>query len=379
MTAFELTREQQDLRALVRRIAEENFRARALEWERNDEFPWPNVKMLAAAGVLGISVPEEFGGLGLGWLEAALALEEIGRTCYTTAMAVLGEVGVQTRAIVMYGTEDQKRRILPKVASGESICAICITEPDVGSDVASIGTRADERPDGSYVVNGRKTLISRADVADIFLVYVRYGDRSGAEGIGAVLIEGDRAGLSIGQGFKTLGGERLFEVELAEVHVPRENVLLGPGGMVKMLRAFNGQRCLNASIGLGIAQGALDVAIDYTKTRRQFGRAVADNQGIQWVLADCATDIEAARSLIWRALGAVESGAPGRYESGVAKLFANEMSLRVTDRVMQLFGGHGFLLEMPAERYLRWARYGGLGGGTPHILRNGIARELLTR
>jgi alkylation response protein AidB-like acyl-CoA dehydrogenase len=379
MTAFDLTPEQHELRALVRRIAEENFRARALEWERRDEFPWPNMKLLASAGILGISVPEEYGGLGLGWLEAALVLEEIGRTCYTTAMAVLGEVGVQTRAIVMYGTDEQKRRFLPKVASGESVCAICITEPDVGSDVASITTKATPNGDGSYVVNGRKTLISRADVADIFLVYVRYGDAPGAGGIGAMLVERDRKGLKVGQGFKTLGGERLFEIEFEAVPLPKENVLLGPGGMVKMLRAFNGQRCLNGSIGVGIAQGALDAAIDYTKARMQFGRAVADNQGIQWILADCATDIEAARALIWRGLGMVESGAPGRYESGVAKLFANEMSLRVTDRVMQMFGGHGYLQDMPAERYLRWARYGSLGGGTPHILRNGIARELLRR
>lgn len=379
MTAFDLTPEQQELRALVRRIADENFRDRALEWERRDEFPWPNIKLLADAGVLGISVPEEYGGLGLGWLDAALALEEIGRTCYTTAMAVLGEVGVQTRAIVMYGTEEQKRRFLPKVARGESVCAICITEPDVGSDVGSITTRAMEQPDGSYVVNGRKTLISRADVAEIFLTYVRYGTKPGAPAIGAMIVERERTGLNVGQGFKTLGGERLFEIDFNDVRVPKENVLLGPGGMVKMLQAFNGQRCLNGSIGVGIAQGALDAAIEYTKTRRQFGRAVADNQGIQWILADCATDIEAARALIWRGLGAVESGAPGRYESGVAKLFANEMSLRVTDRVMQLFGGHGYLQDMPPERYLRWARYGSLGGGTPHILRNGIARELLGR
>ena len=379
MTAFDLTPEQRELRALVRRIAEENFRDRALEWERRDEFPWANMKLLADAGVLGVSVPEEYGGLGLGWIEAALVLEEIGRTCYTTAMAVLGEVGVQTRAIVMYGTDEQKRRLLPKVARGESICSICITEPDAGSDVASITTRATEQPGGGFVVKGRKTLISRADVAEIFLVYVRYGATAGAPGIGALIVERGAPGLVVSQGFQTLGGERLFEIEFNDVPVPKENVLVGEGGMVKMLRAFNGQRCLNAAIGVGISQGALDAAVVYTQQRRQFGRAVADNQGIQWVLADCATDIEAARSLIWRALGVVDSGAPGRYESGVAKLFANEMSLRVTDRVMQLFGGHGYLQEMPPERYLRWARYGSLGGGTPHILRNGIARELLGR
>lgn len=379
MSAFDLTPEQKELRALVRRIAEENFRDRALHWERTDEFPWSNMKLLADAGILGISVPEEYGGVGGSWLDAAIVLEEIARTCYTTAMAVLGEVGVQTRAIVMYGTDEQKRRYLPKVARGESVCAICITEPDVGSDVGSITTRAVEQPDGSFVVSGRKMLISRADVAEIFLVYVRYGDIAGAPGIGALIVDRGSPGLRVGQGFKTLGGERLFELEFTDVPVARDNLLLGPGGMVKMLRAFNGQRCLNAAIGVGIAQGSLDAGVAYTRERKQFGRAVAENQGIQWVIADCATEIEAARALIWRALGELDAGAPGRYESGVAKLFANEMSLRVTDRVMQLFGGHGYLQEMPAERYLRWARYGSLGGGTPHILRNGIAREILGR
>lgn len=372
---FELTEEQQHLRELARRVAEE-FRDQAVSWEDGSRFPWENMKRLGETGLLGVAIPEAYGGGGGGWLEAAIVLEEIGRTCYVTAMAALGELGVQTQSIAIYGHEDLKRRYLPPVAAGEMMCSICITEPEAGSDVASMSTTA--HVDGDHVVvTGRKTLISRADVAGVFVVFVRFADDEGDRPIGAVVIDGEVPGIKVGQSFDTLGGDSLHEISFTECRVPAINVLARTNGFRKMMTAFNGQRCLNASISVGIAQGAQDAGVRYASERHQFGRPIARHQGIGWMLADNAIQIEAARLLVQRAAARTTSGFPTRYDAAVAKTYANEMALRVTDSVMQVFGGHGWVKDMPAERYLRWARYGPLGGGTPQIQRNGIIHEIL--
>jgi len=376
---YKLSAEQLAIRELARKISETEFRHRALEWEEKGQFPWANIKVLAESGLLGATIPTEYGGSGGTWLDAAVILEEIARCCYVTAMAALGELGVQSQAIVAFGTEKHKSRYLPKMATGDLICAICITEPDVGSDIRSIKTRAEKTSDG-WVINGEKTLISRADVAGLFIVYVRFPGEVGDEKpIGAVLIERDSAGLSVGQQYQTLGGDALFEVSFLNCHIKDEQILAQEDGFHKMLSAFNGQRCLNASISIGIAQGAQDHALRYAQLRQQGGRPISAYQGIRWMLADNAIQIEAARLLVHRAVALAGGGFPTRYEAAVAKVFANEMALKVTDSVIQIFGGHGWTKEMPAERYVRWARYGPLGGGTPQIQRNGIARDLLAR
>jgi alkylation response protein AidB-like acyl-CoA dehydrogenase len=373
---YELSAEQASIRALARKVAEASFRGRAMEWEENGTFPWPNVKLLAETGLLGATIPTQYGGAGGSWLDAAVILEEIGRCCYVTAMAALGELGVQSQAIAVYGTDYQKNKYLPLVATGALVCAICITEPDVGSDIGSLKTTA-RRSSGGWVINGEKTLISRADVAGLFMVYVRFGEDRSDRAIGAVLIESDSPGLIVGQKFKTLGGDALFEVSFHDCQIDEQQVLVKDDGFRLMLSAFNGQRCLNAAISIGIAQGAHDAAIAYARSRVQGGKPISAYQGIQWMLADNAIQIEAARLLVHRAAALAGSGFPSRYEAAIAKVFANEMALRVTDSAMQIFGGHGWTKEMPAERYVRWARYGPLGGGTPQIQRNGIARHLL--
>ena len=371
--SFELTPSQKAVRDMARKTAETEFRDRALTWERDATFPWRNMRILAERGLLGATIPVEYGGGGGDWLDAAVILEELGRCCYTTAMAALGELGVQTRAIGSYGTEAQKRKYLPKVADGTLICSICITEPDTGSDIKAMTTTATVSGD-DVTISGTKTLISRADVAGLFVVYVRFADTGG---IGAVLVERETPGLSVGPPFATLGREGLYEVRFEDVHVGVDNILVRDDGFRKMLRAFNGQRCLNAAISIGIAQGAQDAAVEHAKTRVQGGRPIGRYQGIGWMLADNAIDIEAARLLVYRAAARAGAGFPSRYEAAIAKTFANEMALRVTDRAMQIFGGHGWAEEVGIERYVRWARYGPLGGGTPQIQRNGIARELL--
>ena len=373
---FALNPVQREVRDLARDTAEREFRDRALDWEHSGEFPWRNIKLLADRGLLGIALPEKYGGGGGSWLHAALVLEEIGRCCYTTAMAALGELGVQTQAILQYGTEAQKEKYLPAVAAGELICAICITEPDSGSDVAAMSTTATQ--DGNDIIlNGRKTLISRANVAGLFLVYTRFADNDEDRPIGAVLVDRDTPGLTVTEKYATLGREGLYGLAFEDCRIPADNILVRGDGFRKMLSAFNGQRCLNASISVGIAQGAQDAALAYAKERVAGGKPLGAHQGIRWILADNAIQIEAARMLVHRAAAQAGDGFPSRYESAVAKTFANEMALKVTDNVMQIFGGHGWIEEMPAERYLRWARYGPLGGGTPHIQRNGISRHLL--
>lgn len=374
--AFSLTDEQHEIRELARRVSQENFLARSLEWEESQEFPWSNVRLLAETGLLGATIPSEYGGSGGSWLEAALILEQVARACYVTAMAALGELGVQTQAIRTYGSEEQKSRFLPKVAAGELVCAVAITEPDAGSDIWAMRTTATD-DGGAVVLNGAKAFCSRADVAGLFVVYVRWSDEPGSRPIGAVLVERGTPGFSVLRGSATLGGERLYDLAFDDCRIPPENVLAREDGFRRMLTAFNGQRCLNASISVGIAQGAQDAAVAYAKERRQGGRLLAEHQGIQWMLADNEIEIQAARQLVWRAAAGGTGGFPSRHEAAIAKVFANEMALRVTDRALQVFGGHGWLRDLPAERYLRWARYGPLGGGTPQIQRNAIARELL--
>jgi alkylation response protein AidB-like acyl-CoA dehydrogenase len=376
---FQLTPDQLDLQRLVREVARNELKPLASRWDRTHEFPWESIRHLARVGVLGLTIPEAYGGLGGSWIEAVLAIEEVARACYQTAMAVLGEVGVQTQAIVHYGSEAQKQRYLPAVARGELMCAICMTEPDAGSDVAAITTRAVEDGHGGYVVNGAKVLISRADVAGVFVTYVRFGDVPGSRGVGAVLIDRDTPGLEIGPGEETLGGEQLFSVFFHDLRLPPQAVLVREQGFKKMMRAFNGQRCLNAAISLGQAQGAFDEGLAYVQARQQFGRRLADFQGLRWMLADMAIELDAARLLVYRAAVNAGSDLPNPVEAAMAKTFANEMAVRVSNQALQLFGGHGYLKSMPVERYVRGARFGALGGGTPQIQRNIIADALVGR
>jgi len=375
---FQLSEQQRDLQQLVRGIAQKELKALATRWDHTHEFPWESIRILASAGVLGLTIPEQYGGAGASWFEAVLAIEEVARACYQTAMAVLGELGVQTQVIVHYGTDAHKDRYLPPIARGELICAICMTEPDAGSDVGALKTRA-EAVEGGYVLNGSKILISRADVAGVFVTFVRFGNVPGSRGIGAVLIDRDTPGLEIGPGDETLGGEQLFPVYFHDLRVAEAAVLVKEHGFRKLMSAFNGQRCLNAAISLGQAQGAFDEALSYVQSRQQFGQRLADFQGIQWLLADMAIDLDAARLLMYRAAANAGAGLPDQVEAAKAKAFANEAAIRVSNQAMQLFGGHGYLKSMPVERYVRGARFGALAGGTPQIQRNIIAESLVGR
>jgi alkylation response protein AidB-like acyl-CoA dehydrogenase len=370
---FRLTEEQRALIEPVRRLAQTAFRERALRW-MDGTFPWENLRDLARLGVLGMSVPEEYGGLGLPVFESALILEEIAKVCYPTAMAVLGEAGVQTRVIAKYAPESIRARILPAVCAGECILSICMTEPHAGTDVANYRTNAVRRGD-RWVVNGTKTLISRAAEAGMFVVFTRIEGRPGREGIGCVLVERGTPGLEVTGTYHTMGGENLHEVQFNDCAVPEENLVIREDGFRRLLSAFNTQRCLNPAISLGLAEGAFDEALRYVRERTVFGHPIADFQGVRWKLADMYKDIEAARGLLYRAC-ATANPFPDPFLSATAKVFCNEMAIRVTSEAVQLHGGFGFTDEYPVSRLYRGARYGSLGGGASETLRDLIGKRL---
>ena len=368
-----LSDEQRRFVQTVRDLAQGEFRARALKY-MDGAFPWDNIRQLAELGVLGMAVPPEYGGLGLPVFDTALVLEEIAKVCYVTAMAVLGEVGVQTRVISTYAPEAIKSRILPAVASGECLLAICMTEPDAGTDVANYRTNVD-RVGNRLRLNGVKTLISRAEEAGMFVVFARVDKKPGRDGIGCVLIEKGTPGFSVTGSYHTMGGENLHEIRFEDCELPPENLVL-EDGFRKLLSAFNTQRCLNPSISLGLAEGALEEAVKYVKERKAFGRAIGDFQGMRWKIAEMYREIETARSVLYRACASADPF-PDPLLAAVAKVTCNEMALKVTSEAIQVHGGYGFTDEFPVSRFYRGARYGTLGGGTSETLRDLIGKRVL--
>jgi alkylation response protein AidB-like acyl-CoA dehydrogenase len=371
---FQISTEQREMIASVRSLAQTEFKAKAMRW-MDGTFPWENMKKLAELGVLGMSVPEEYGGLGLPILDTALILEEIAKVDYVTAMAVLGEAGVQTRVIARYAPASIRERILPAVVSGDCILAVCMTEPHAGTDVANYRTNA--RIVGDRVIlKGTKTLISRAREAGMFVVFTRVDGKPGREGIGCVLVEPDTKGFAVTGTYHTMGGENLHEIQFDDCELPLENLVIRDDGFRKLLTAFNTQRCLNPSISLGLAEGAFDEAVNYVRERTVFNKPIADFQGIRWKLADMFKDIEAGRGLLYRAC-LTANPFPDPFMAAAAKIFCNEMSLRVTTEAVQVHGGFGFTDEYPVSRFYRGARYGSIGGGASETLRDLIGKKIV--
>jgi len=339
-------------------------------------FPWENMRELAELGILGMAVPEEYGGSGLPVLDTALAIEEVAKVCYPTAMALMGEVGVQTRIISTYAPEQMKRAILPKVCTGEVLLAVCMTEPHAGTDVANYRTNATIRGD-RVTLNGVKTLISRVDEAAVFVVFSRINNVPGREGIGCVLVDKATPGFNVTGRYHTMGGENLAEIQFENCDLPVENVILREDGFRKLLSAFNTQRCLNPSVSLGLAEGAFEEAIKYARRRKAFGRAIGEFQGMRWKLAEMYRDIEAGRGLLYRACRTANPF-PDPYEAAIAKMYCNEMAIRVTSEAIQVHGGYGFTDEFPVSRFYRGARYGTLGGGTTETLKDLVGKKLMS-
>jgi alkylation response protein AidB-like acyl-CoA dehydrogenase len=371
---FKLTPEQRQIVDTVRALAQDKFKSRALKY-MDGTFPWENLKDLAELGILGMAVPEEYGGLGMGVLDTALVLEEIAKACYVTAMAVMGEVGVQTKIISAFAPDSIKRRVLPGVCSGDILLAVCMTEPHAGTDVANYRTNTDivgER----LRLKGTKTLISRVDEAKTFVVFTRVNKRPGREGIGCVLIDKGTPGFEVTARYHTMGGENLAEIVFDDCDLPLENLILKEDGFRKLLNAFNTQRCLNPSISLGLAEGAFEESVRYMRNRTAFGRSIGEFQGMRWKLAEMYRDIEVGRSILYRAC-ATANPFPDPHQAAIAKMYCNEMAIRVTNEAIQVHGGYGFTDEYPVSRFYRGARYGTLGGGTTETLKELVGKKVM--
>jgi alkylation response protein AidB-like acyl-CoA dehydrogenase len=371
-----LTEEQRSLIGAVRSLAKDkDFRGNSIKY-LDGTYPWENLDALAKIGVLGMSVPEEYGGSNLPVFDTALIMEEVAKHCYATAMALMGMVGVQVRVISTYAPESMKRDILPKVCSGEAHLAVCMTEPHAGTDVPNYKTNTVIKGERA-VVNGVKTLISRANEAQWFVVFTRINGTPGREGIGCVLVNRNTPGFEVTARYHTMGGEYLAEIQFNDCEVPVENVVLREGGFKKLLSAFNTQRCLNPSVSLGLAEAAFEEAIGYVRERSIRGRTVAEFQGIQWKLAEMYRDIEAGRSLLYRAC-LTANPFPDPHDAAIAKIFVNEMAIRVASEALQVHGGYGFCDDYPVSRIYRGVRYGTLGGGATEALKDLIGKKLVS-
>lgn len=382
---FDLSEAQKELRRQVRALAERVVRPRAAEVDRSEEYPWDNVRALAAAGYMGMTIPKEYGGQGLGYLDAALVIEEMARVCGVTGRIVVeGNMGA-VGAIMAYGSEKQKRLAAALVLAGDKP-AICITEPGAGSAASEMTTRADKKGD-RYVLNGVKHWITGGGVSKLHLIFARVFENGAEQGIaGFIAVGGEAKGLVVGQREPAMGLRGLPETEiiLDSLEVPADMAVIPPEGIARgfsgLMNAYNGQRVGAATVALGIAQGAYDLALAYSKERQQFGRPICEFQGLQWMLADMSTDLAAARLLVHKAAaGAGADGFPDVAEAAQAKIFAAEMAIRVTNQALQTFGAAGYSRNLPLERMARDARMFTIGGGTAQILRTVLASRILGR
>ncbi len=371
---FRMNPEQRAMVGSVRDLVQAKFRPRVKKWQ-DGTFPFENIKDLADIGVLGMAVPEEYGGLGLPVLDCVLVLEEIAKVCYVTAMAVMSAMGAQNRIISVYAPEDMKQKFLPGVVTGETILAICMTEPHAGTDVANYKTNTVVRND-RVVVNGVKTLISRADEAHCFIVFTRVNGVPGREGIGCVLVDPKTPGFEVTARYHTMGGEYLAEIQFRDMELPIENLIITDNGFKKLLSAFNTQRCMNPSVSLGLAEGAFEEAVRYARGREIFGRTTASMQGMRWKIAEMYRDIEVGRSMLYRA-ACSGNPFPDPYLAAVAKMYVNEMAIRVTSEALQTHGGYGFTDEYLVSHFYRGARYGTLGGGATETLKDLVGKKIV--
>ena len=381
---FELTAAQQALGERARTLAREVIEPRAAEVDRTEEYPWDNVDALRDAGFMGMTIPESYGGQGRGFLDAALVIEEMAQVCGVTGRIVVEANMGAISALMHYGTEEQKRLGADLVLSGDKP-AICITEPGAGSAAGEMATRADKRGD-DYVVNGAKHWITGGGVSRLHLVFARVFDEQGVEqGIGGfIAVRDETPGLIVGRREPAMGlrGIPETEVRFEDMVIPAGRVVLPPGGFRRgfadLMNAYNAQRVGAATVALGIAQGAYRLALDYVGEREQFGRPLAEFQGLQWMLADMSTQLVAARLLIHKA-AASAAPFPDVTLAAQAKIFSSEMAIRVTNDALQCFGARGYSRDLPLERMARDARMFTIGGGTAQILRTVVASRILGR
>ncbi|MSO94134.1 MAG: acyl-CoA dehydrogenase [Rhodospirillales bacterium] len=376
---FSIPPEDAALQDAVRKFAARQLAPRASHYDETGEFPWEHIKPLSELGVMGLNIPESLGGAGVSALGLALAMEEITAACAGTA-SMVGAHYLFTDTLLLGADRALQDRYLVPAAKGERLGAYALTEPQAGSDPAGMRTRAYEEGDG-WRIEGVKHFITNGAEADAIVVFAKTDPDAGHRGISALVVEKGTPGFSVARKESVMGvrGSPVYELAFSGCRVPKGNMVGAPGtGFKTAMRVLDRSRVEVAAMSLGLARAALDAAVAWAKERKAFGHAVADFQGIQWMLADMATELDAARLLTYRAAWMREKG-EGRYsrESAMAKLFASEMVGRVTDLALQIHGGYGYSKSLPLERYVRDARILRIFEGTSELQRNIIAREML--
>jgi butyryl-CoA dehydrogenase len=376
---FELTEEQALLRRAIREFAEGEVAPGAADRDEHGRFPSEIVPKLAEQGLLGILVPEEYGGAGYDALSAAIILEEVARVDAAVALLIGSHNSLCSGHILAVGSDDQKRTFLPPLARGEKLGAWALTEPGSGSDAGAMRTRAVLEGD-SWVIRGDKQFITQGSTAGTYVIMASTDPSRGTKGISAFVVTRDAPGLNVGKIEKKLGvrASDTAALHFDDMKVPKEN-LLGKvnEGFKDVLAVLAGARIGMAALAVGIAQGALDEALSYAKKRRQFGKPILEYQAIQWMLADMATEIDAARLLAHKAATLKDNGQPFLRMASQAKLHASEVAVRATSKAIQIHGGYGYLKDSPVERFYRDAKLCEIGEGTSEIQRMVIARDLL--
>jgi alkylation response protein AidB-like acyl-CoA dehydrogenase len=375
---FELTESQRLVYQAVAEFASQRVRPHAARWDREGVFPHEIVPQLAELGLLGLTVPEEYGGSGMDHVSAALAVERIAWGDGALALTVASHNSLCTAHILLFGNPEQKRRYLPRLARGQALGAWCLTEPHAGSDAAALRTRAERRGD-RYVLNGTKAFVTQGSVAGVYVVLARTGGE-GPGGISAFVVERGAAGLRVGKKEDKLGlrASDTAEVVFEDVEVPEENRLGAEGeGYTQAMRVLEGGRIGIGAMAVGIGRAALEAAVEYAKGRVAFGQPIAQFQAVQWMLADSAVELDAAWLLVLRAAWLADQGLPFRKEASMAKLYASEAAHRAADRALQVHGGYGYIRDYPVERYYRDVRLCEIGEGTSEMQRLIVAKAVL--
>ena len=379
---FDLTDEQRMWRTAVHDFVAREVKPKAHEVDETAEFNWPAVRKMGPLGLLGLNIPEEYGGSGVDAVSTAIAIEELGWGCGSTALAVAAHNGLGTSPIVLFGTDEQKNQYLPPVASGQGrLAALALTEPGAGSDIqGGVRTRAEHVSD-EWIINGSKAWCTNASIADYIITLARTDPAGGPHSLSMIIVPVDTPGLHIAPPEKKMGlkGSPTNALTYEDVHVPFANLVGEIGrGLQQTLTTLDGGRISIGAISVGLAQSALEDAIRYAKERHTFGKPIAEHQAIQWMLADAATEIHAARLMIYHAAFLKEQKRPFTREASMAKLFATEMAERVCRNAIQIHGGYGYSREYPVELTYRDARLMTIGEGTSEVQRMVIARKLLS-
>ena len=376
--SYKLGEEQEMIRAMARKMAKDRLAPRAAAIDREGEFPWDIIDFFRQNHILNMPIPVEYGGQGADALSCHLVIEEFGTECANSAHA-LADHWLGIHPLEIAGSEEQKKRIFPLL--GEKLVAFSLTEPEAGSDVGNLKTRANLKGD-HYVLNGTKCFCTDGAVADYIVIFAKTDPEAGTHGISAFFVDTKTPGFSIGKIEDQMGlrGTRACEIILEDCAVPEENLLGKEGdGFGIAMKTFDLSRPADAILAVGIAQGALNCAKEYAKQRVQFGRPIAEFQGIQFMLADMAIQIEAARNLVYRAASLIDEGTPDPMISAMANCFATDVAMKVTTDAIQVMGGYGYMKDYPVERMFRDAKLFQIVEGTNQILRLVVARNLLRR